>query len=236
MPTEEPTQDLLAAIALVTAKRPRTVLTHILAHGFITTDELKDLYGYNHPPRAARDVREAGIPLETFKVKGPDGRSIAAYRLPAGAAASDRAGRRAYPKAFKDLLLATYGEQCTLCGAKVPGRALQIDHRIPYEIAGEPVVPFSVHQFMLLCASCNRSKSWSCENCPNYTVRDKATCATCGWASPESYLHLATKQQRRLTLVWQAEEIVQYELLESQAAETGEPIANVVKRLLGSDP
>jgi len=46
----------------VTAKRPKTVIDHILKHGFITTQELKDKYGYNHPPRAVRDVKENGIP------------------------------------------------------------------------------------------------------------------------------------------------------------------------------
>jgi hypothetical protein len=48
----------------VTAKRPKTVIGHILKHGQITTEELKNLYGYNHPPRAARDVKEHGIPIE----------------------------------------------------------------------------------------------------------------------------------------------------------------------------
>ena len=65
----------------VTAKRPRTIIDHILQHGHISTEELKEKYGYNHPPRAARDVREHGIPLETFTVVGADGRKIAAYRF-----------------------------------------------------------------------------------------------------------------------------------------------------------
>lgn len=56
------------------------VIDHIIAHGFITTEDLQK-YGYNHPPRAARDVREAGIPLETFFVESSDGQRIAAYRL-----------------------------------------------------------------------------------------------------------------------------------------------------------
>src|SRR5687768_14836149 len=95
----EPSDEVLEAIQRVKAKRPRTVLDHIVKHGHITTDELKTLYGYNHPPRAARDVREAGFPLETFKVKGPDGRSIAAYRLPASLKVDPRraGGRRAFP-------------------------------------------------------------------------------------------------------------------------------------------
>jgi len=65
----------------VTAKRPRTVIDHILKHGQITTEELKEKYGYNHPPRAARDVKEQGIPLEMFRVTGSDGRKIGAYRF-----------------------------------------------------------------------------------------------------------------------------------------------------------
>ena len=65
----------------VTAKRPRTVIDHILEHGCITTEELKDKYGYHHPPRAARDVRELGIPLETFRIIASNGRKIGAYRF-----------------------------------------------------------------------------------------------------------------------------------------------------------
>jgi hypothetical protein len=57
------------------------VIDHILQYGFIATEDLENTYGYNHPPRAARDVREAGIPLETFKVKSKEGKSIAAYRF-----------------------------------------------------------------------------------------------------------------------------------------------------------
>ena len=64
----------------VTANRP-WVIDHILKHGFITTQDLDDTYGYNHPPRAVRDVKEHGIPIEMFRVKGGNGRKIAAYRL-----------------------------------------------------------------------------------------------------------------------------------------------------------
>ena len=57
------------------------LMTSLLQNGFITTEELKNTYGYNHPPRAARDVREYGIPLETFWVTGTDGCKIAAYKF-----------------------------------------------------------------------------------------------------------------------------------------------------------
>ena len=69
----------LKKLEAITAKRPRTVIDQILEHGFVTTEDLKRL-GYEHAPRAARDVRELGIPLETFKVKDSNGRNIAAYR------------------------------------------------------------------------------------------------------------------------------------------------------------
>lgn len=77
----EYSKEFLDLLESVTAKRPRTVIQHILQHGYITSQELKDLYGYNHPPRAIRDVREYGIPLVTYRVTGIDGRKIAAYKF-----------------------------------------------------------------------------------------------------------------------------------------------------------
>src|SRR5216117_998283 len=54
--------DFVKLCQTVTAKRPKTVITHILKHGFITTQDLKDKYGYNHPPRAVRDVKSTAFP------------------------------------------------------------------------------------------------------------------------------------------------------------------------------
>jgi hypothetical protein len=64
--------DFLQFCRSITAKRPKVVIDHILQYGFITTEDLKDIYGYSHAPRAARDVRELGILLETFRVTGND--------------------------------------------------------------------------------------------------------------------------------------------------------------------
>ena len=50
--------EFLDLLESVTAKRPRTVIQHILKNGYITSQELKDIYGYNHPPRTIRDVRK----------------------------------------------------------------------------------------------------------------------------------------------------------------------------------
>ena len=65
----------------ITDKRPSTVIQHIIKHGFITTEELANDYGYEHAPRAARDVRERGVNLVTYRVKSSDGRNIAAYKF-----------------------------------------------------------------------------------------------------------------------------------------------------------
>ena len=93
----------------VEAKRPRTVIQHILTHGFITSQDLKDLYGYNHPPRAVRDVREYGIPVVTYRVEGTDGRKIAAYKFgdpkEVKNTLSKASGRTALSKALKQALV-----------------------------------------------------------------------------------------------------------------------------------
>ena len=65
----------------ITDKRPSTVIQHIIRHGFITTEELANDYCYEHAPRAARDVRERGVNLVTYRVKSSDGRNIAAYKF-----------------------------------------------------------------------------------------------------------------------------------------------------------
>jgi hypothetical protein len=197
---------LLARIRQVKAKRPRVVLEHILEHGHVTTQELRDLYGYNHPPRAARDVREQGIPLETFRVVGRDGRRIAAYRLAFGrrAPAGTRRGRRALPKALKEALLERDGPRCHICWADLHPRYLQIDHRVPYEVAGDRGDPASRPvDFMLLCSSCNRAKSWSCEHCGNWQEKRRVrVCRACYWAEPERYAHIATIPHRRVVVTW----------------------------------
>ena len=76
------------------------VIDHILKHGSVTTEQLSELYGYDHAPRAARDVRELGIPLETFRVEGKSGRRIAAYRFgdPSEVRGGKLGGRKARAK------------------------------------------------------------------------------------------------------------------------------------------
>ena len=134
-------KDFLNLLDSVKLKRPRTVIQHILQHGFITSQELKDTYGYNHPPRAIRDVREHGIPLVTYRIKGSDGRNIAAYKFGNPADAKNllakSAGRTILSKALKQALIEKCGTKCFVYYEAMDENLLQVDHRIPYEIAGE---------------------------------------------------------------------------------------------------
>ncbi|MBI1822188.1 MAG: HNH endonuclease [Nitrospirae bacterium] len=223
----------------VTAKRPKTVIDHILKHGFITTEELKVTYGYNHPPRAARDVREHGIPLETFRITGSDGRKIAAYRFDDVKAKrfTKLSGRTGLSKKIKEALIEKYGCKCFIYLEKMDERELQIDHRVPYEVGGDGEgSELSPEDFMLLSGSANRAKSWSCEHCENWNnIKDRTICLTCYWAYPENYTHIAMRQIRRLDLVWKGDEVDIYEKLKAEARSLEKEIPLFVKQILENE-
>ncbi|HLB12215.1 MAG TPA: HNH endonuclease [Dehalococcoidia bacterium] len=227
--------DFLERLRAVTSKRPRTVIEHIVTHGFITTEELETLYGYKHPPRAARDVREQGIPLETFRVKNTEGRTIAAYRFadPAKVRRGGLGGRKIFSKEFKKSLIDASEGRCYICLEPYEERYLQVDHRVPYEVSGD-VMPDERREtdFMLLCGSCNRAKSWSCEHCPNWEEKLPALCESCYWARPEAYGHIALRAVRRLDLVWAEHEVAVYERLKDRAQYAHQPMPEYVKRVL----
>lgn len=226
-------KEFLDLLNSVTAKRPRTVIQHILKHGFITSEELKDAYGYNHPPRAARDVRELGIPVVTYRVVGADGRNIAAYRFgdPSDVKnnLSKLAGRTALSKTLKRALIEKYGAKCFVCLEEMDESVLQVDHRIPYKIGGEHDER-DIDCYMLLSPSANRAKSWTCEHCENWTKKDADFCIKCFWAHPENYEHIAGKHERIISLVFTGDEIKDYNRLIQLAGKDN--AQKVIKQLL----
>jgi hypothetical protein len=225
----------IAKARSVTAKRAKTVIDHVLEHGHITTEELKNPYGYNHPPRAARDVREQGVPLETFRIAGSDGRSIGAYRFadPSKIRAGILAGRKAFSKGLKEALSQRSGCKCGLCLTGYEARYLQVDHRVPYEVGGEGKGESDPGEFQLICGSCNRAKSWSCEHCTNWTKKlDSKVCTTCYWASPGSYKHIAMRPVRRLELVWTEQEVANFDRLSKAARKRGQSLPEFIKACL----
>mgnify|MGYP000022677961 FL=1 len=202
----------------ITAKRPATIIKHILANGYITSEEIKEIYGYNHPPRAIRDVREQGIPIVTYRVKDNSGRSIAAYKFGDPSLMdiqiSKVHGRTAFAKALKEALIEKYGAKCFIYQQTLDATLLQIDHRVPYEIGGE--ASQDIEAYMLLSPSANRAKSWSCEHCDNWIKKDVNFCSGCFWSHPESYNHIAGNKERRIVITFTGNEIEDYNKLIKQ--------------------
>lgn len=228
-------KDFIKLLHSVTAKRPKTVIDHILKYGQITTEELKDTYGYNHPPRAIRDVRERGIPVETFRILGSDGRRIAAYKFgdPSDVRATQLSGRTAFSSKLKSLLVNIYGSRCNIYLDDFPERDLQIDHRIPFEIFGDgESLSENTDEYMLLSASANRAKSWSCEHCSNWKIRNVTDCQSCYWAFPENYTHISMRHIRRLDILWADKEILDYDHLKKEANKVQEELPEYVKNVL----
>jgi hypothetical protein len=228
-------KEFLKHIQSIKNKRAKVVIDHIIQYGFVTTEDLKNSYGYNHPPRAARDVRETGIPLETFKVKSESGKSIAAYKF--GDFTQLRtnriAGRSSFSKEFKRTLYETYHGRCTVCNGEFTDRYLQIDHRVPYEVEGDIFEKRDIENFMLLCGSCNRAKSWSCEHCDNWQTNKNADlCLKCYWGNPTDYSHIALKDIRRLDLQWEGDEVKDYDALKSIANKNQIELHDFIKQLI----
>ncbi len=227
---------ILAQAQKITAKRAKTVIDHIIKYGSISTEELKDKYGYDHPPRAARDVREQGIPLETIKVMGSNGRTIGAYIFgnPDNIQDNKLGGRVIFSKSFKQTLIDKYGSRCAITLESYEAKYLQIDHRIPYEVAGETSgTERSPEHFMLLSASAQRQKSWECEHCSNLLKdRDLDICNTCYWAYPEDYTHVALRKEKRIDLIFQDQEVEHFERIKQQAEAEGLTLKEYLTRHL----
>lgn len=220
----------------IEAKRPRTVIEHILKHGIISNEELSDLYHYDHAPRAIRDVRENGIPLITHMVLSPKtGRRMGAYTFDDVSKIKKGriGGRNAFSKKFRQELLDLYGSQDAVTGTKMEDRYLQIDHRIPYEIGGDDSDKsndLNPKDFMLLDASSNRAKSWSCEHCENFLKgHDVSICKMCFWAYPEDYDHIAGAPSRRIDIVWTGDEVKAFDALKEEATQNKLTFAEFLK-------
>lgn len=219
---------LLDRIALITNKRARLVLDKIVKNGAVTTEELQ-LAGYEHPPRAAQDVRDLGFRLKTTKVKHTNGRTIAAYVFHEWELEAGKNGRRLLPKKEREALIHAGGHKCNICEAT---HNLQVDHRIPYEVAGESQRE-EAQPYQILCGSCNRKKSWDCEHCPNSLQnKDFDVCLSCYWAEPINHTHICTQQQRRIDIVWSGNEINEFEGIKYQATKNQISVTEEIKQLI----
>ena len=219
------------------AKRPKgrvaTLLREILRNGSVTTEDLQRLR-LSEPRRARQDAIDRGFPVVRETVLSTNGRHIASYSLGSAAGIiAGRKGRAAIPKVFRRKLLAHYGSRDAITGAVLDPGVLTVDHRVPYQIGGdEGLAEQDVSAFMLLDGSSQRSKSWSCENCPNFLVeKSPQVCLTCFWASPERYEHIATENIRRTDIVWQGADVPVHDHLREKAGSEGLTVLDFLKRL-----
>lgn len=172
--------------------RPIRVMRECCINNGISTEALKEKYGYNQPPRAARDLRELGFDVKTEYSKTSDNRRMAVYKLGELERFSPKLGRAVFTKKEKNDLIKKHWNRCFYCTSEFPSNALQIDHRIPYEVAGNELhKKHGIDALILVCSSCNRSKSWSCESCENFRVGDFKVCESCYWNDPDNYTHMA---------------------------------------------
>ncbi len=128
-----------------------------------------------------------------------------------------------------------YGSKCAVTNEVYQPRYLQIDHRIPYEVAGDEATATkeNIDAFMLLSGAAQRQKSWSCEHCENFTtLKDPDVCRNCYWAFPKDYQHVAMKEERRIDLMWQGSEVEAYNRISSKAQEQQKSIQNYIKDVL----
>ena len=193
-------EDYVKQLKAITAKRPSRVITALLEKGCVSQSELESM-GYTHGPRAVRDVRELGFSIVT--IRGTDGFAIYAFDKPENNTnqLAKSKGRTVLEKELRSSLVTKYGAKDFITLEQVDEDSLQVDHRVPYEIGGEPDHT-DLTKFMLLTASSNRAKSHACENCPNWSGKDAAVCELCFWAHPEKYSHVACREERRLELVF----------------------------------
>jgi hypothetical protein len=104
---------------------------------------------------------------------------------------------------------------------------------VPYEVGGEGKGESHPEEFQLICGSCNRAKSWSCEHCTNWTkTLDPKVCMACYWASPECYKHIAMRPVRRLELVWTEQEVANFDRLSKAARKRGQSLPEFIKACL----
>jgi hypothetical protein len=102
---------MLAAVAKVTTRRGKILVEHILKHGSVSTEDLETIYGLTDAASAARDVKDAGVPLAKTTGKRKTGRQMAIYSFgdPSLIRGDRFQGRRAFAKGFKEMLIAKYG-------------------------------------------------------------------------------------------------------------------------------
>lgn len=221
---------LLERIKAVTNKRARLVLDVLVKDGSISTIQINEA-GYDHPPRAVRDAVELGFAITRIKAKRSDGQSIAAYVFDERELDPSLTGRVVLAKKERSAIIKRKGGKCGLCGAV---HNVQVDHRIPFQVAGDSQRD-EADPYQLLDGACNRKKSWACEHCSNWLeLKDFDTRLSCYWANPGTYTHVAMQPERRVDVVWSGKEVTIFERLQRSADRNNRSVADEIKAIVAS--
>ncbi len=225
-----------AARAVRHTSRGKKLLEYLLEHGSASTHDIETQLGEAHAPSAVRDLNDRGVRVVLDGYVQVGGKRRGVYKLdPDAPVRAGMIGRRGFSKAFKQRLIEHYGARCEICRVEYEPRYLQPDHRVPQRVGGdEPDTQRRVEDYMPVCRSGNRAKSFECERCPNWEARDVDVCMSCYWAFPDSYEHVATRQERRVAIVWSGAETKIYDRLWREAQRAGSTVGEVVKRLIAN--
>lgn len=230
--------EILDQLRSIKNKRVKVLINTILEKGYCTTEDLQNA-GYEHAPRAARDARELGIPLVTKRRLGSNGKKIASYEFgdfsDTRNLLSKTAGRTNLTKSLKEELAKRYGKRCNLYLEEMSLSQLQPDHRVPYEIGGDPDNMMDTDYFQLLSPSANRAKSWACEHCSNWKMKDKDMCKHCYWAYPENYDHIAGVPEKKVDIVFKGSDKEVYAKTKCKAKAEGKTIQEYIIDKLKKD-
>lgn len=209
------------------------VFDYLIENSYITTEIIKN-WGYEHPPRAIKDLTDSGINLIRSFITNEAGRRIARYTLSDPRALPNTNRRQNVPKALKNNIYNAQQGCCALCNGKFEPHELQADHKVPYLVQPDNGSAKSESDYMLLCGSCNRSKSWSCEHCTNGNlIKVVDTCIKCYWYNPLDCLHVALQQFRRADIIWQGDsEIKSHTMMVREAAKEKTNLPSYIKKML----
>ncbi len=140
-----------------------------------------------------------------------------------------KTGRLQLPKKERDAVIQASGGKCQLCGAT---HDLQVDHRVPYQVAGESFKG-TPNPYMVLDGTCNRRKSWICEHCPNLLKhKNPETCQSCYWANPDQHTHVAMEELRRVDMVFSGDETKTFDRFRRLAQRQNQSVRDRIKQLM----
>lgn len=186
--------EFFVALFQVASARACFVRDQILRNRSVTTSEIAK--EYNHPPRAAGDLSDAGIPLRTERTKDASGSSVVRYTFDPQSFEEQRENRGTQPA--RETFLP--GRRCALCpsGVSLKWRLLQVDHRVPFSRVRNKAANLEGDAaFQALCPSHNAEKREACAKCKC----SEDECRSCYYAYPEKYTHIGGQIHRVLTVV-----------------------------------